>query len=139
MAQPLAFQDEHAKISTERQRVVHSALRQHPGPPLLSLSTGESYTSASALVAQAVFQSPVDRHICNQSLICNDQLHILDIQHLGAQVASYLMDRDRAQSFYETIRKTEDSKGIRQSMVDLLQAVQLQFSHAIIMLIDVAY
>ena len=89
-------------------------------------------------MAQAVFQSPVDYHICNQSLICNSQLHNLDIEHLGAQVASYLMDRDRAQSFYERIGRSEDSKGISQSMVDLLQAVRLRFSHAIIMLIDVA-
>ena len=90
-------------------------------------------------MAQAILQSPVDCHICNQSLICNSQLHILDIQHLGAQAASYLVDRDRAQSFYERIRKSKDSKDISQSMVDLLQAVQLQFSHAIIVLIDVAY
>jgi len=45
---------------------------------LYSLYLQASITSTSALVAQAVFQSPVDRHICNQSL---SQLHILDIQH----------------------------------------------------------
>ncbi|KAL4078224.1 kinase-like domain-containing protein, partial [Scleroderma yunnanense] len=65
-------------------------------------------------------QVPVDRHICNRNLVRNNQLHILDVQHLGAQVALYLVNADRAQSFYATVEKDND---IAQSMVDLLQAL----------------
>ncbi|KAL4078225.1 kinase-like domain-containing protein [Scleroderma yunnanense] len=65
-------------------------------------------------------QVPVDRHICNQNFVRNNQLHILDVQHLGAQVASYLVNANRAQSFYAAVEKDKD---IAQSMVDLLQAL----------------
>jgi len=79
-------------------------------------------------MAEGALQTPVDHHICNQRLVGNNQLHILDIQHLGAQVASFLVNPDRAKSFYETIENSDDSEDIGQSMVDLLQAVRFQSS-----------
>ncbi|KAL4073743.1 kinase-like domain-containing protein [Scleroderma citrinum] len=54
------------------------------------------------------------------NFVRNNQLHILDVQHLGAQVASYLVNANRAQSFYAAVEKDKD---IAQSMVDLLQAL----------------
>ena len=93
-------------------------------------------SSSFVSMAHVALQAPVDRHICDQKLVNVDRLHDLDIQHLGAQVASCL--QDRAQSFYEGIENSESSKDIGQSIVDLLQAVQFQFSYESGMLIDVA-
>lgn len=87
-------------------------------------------------MAHVALQTPVNRHICNEKLVHVDRLHDLDIQHLGAQVASCL--QDRPQSFYEGIENRQNSKDIGQSMVDLLQAVQPQFSYKSGVLIDVA-